>query len=278
MAWPGRRLYERSGCADRAPKQSSTRGARSRTSSSRTRPGDSARKRMGAGVLLSDLDGRMLLVEPTYKPYWEIPGGSVEADESPYAAVVRELKEELGLPVQLGRLLVTDWVPPRPDRTEGLMVVYDGGIVTPEQIAQMRLPADELRSWAWCTERRRASGCRSCWPGASARPSEPARMTPASIWRTGSSSSDGASRAPRAMAGGARFWSLVRPRSPGQAPRQLRWLWRPDCSRRSRRRQLFLRDGGVVVAFGARVSVAMWIVGLDAADVFEQSCRAEFVE
>jgi 8-oxo-dGTP pyrophosphatase MutT (NUDIX family) len=37
-----------------------------------------------------------------------VPDGAVEADESPPA--VRELKEELGLPVQPGRLLVTDWV------------------------------------------------------------------------------------------------------------------------------------------------------------------------
>jgi 8-oxo-dGTP pyrophosphatase MutT (NUDIX family) len=111
------------------------------------------RKRMGAGALLTDEQGRVLLVEPTYKDYWEIPGGAVEADESPYAAVVRELKEELGLPVQPGRLLVTDWVPPRPGRTEGLMLLFDGGILTPEQTAQIQLPADELRGWAWSTER-----------------------------------------------------------------------------------------------------------------------------
>jgi 8-oxo-dGTP diphosphatase len=110
------------------------------------------RKRMGAAVLLSDAQSRVLLVEPTYKPYWEVPGGVVEADESPYAAAARELKEELGLPVQPGRMLVTDWVPPRPDRTEGLMMVFDGGVLTPEQTAQIQLPAEELRSWAWCTE------------------------------------------------------------------------------------------------------------------------------
>jgi 8-oxo-dGTP diphosphatase len=111
------------------------------------------RKRMGAGALLRDDQGRVLLVEPTYKPYFEIPGGVVEADESPLAAVVRELREELGLQVQPGRLLVVDWVPPRPDRTEGLMMVFDGGVLTPAQAEQIRLPADELRSWAWCTER-----------------------------------------------------------------------------------------------------------------------------
>ena len=110
------------------------------------------RKRMGAAVLLCDERGRVLLVEPTYKDHWEIPGGAVEADESPFTAVVRKLKEELNLPVQPGRLLVIDWVPPRPGRTEGLMLVFDGGILSPGQTTQIRLPAEELHSWAWCTE------------------------------------------------------------------------------------------------------------------------------
>ena len=75
----------------------------------------------------------------------------VEADKSPYAAAVREVQEELDLMVRPGRLLVTDCVPPRPDRTEGLMVVFDGGILTPERAARIHLPAEELHSWAWCT-------------------------------------------------------------------------------------------------------------------------------
>jgi 8-oxo-dGTP pyrophosphatase MutT (NUDIX family) len=111
------------------------------------------RKRMAAAVLLSDERGRVLLVEPSYKPYWEIPGGAVEAGESPYAAAVREIREELGLPVRPGRIVVVDWVPPRPDRTEGVMLVFDGGVLTPERAARIRLPAEELRGWAWCTDR-----------------------------------------------------------------------------------------------------------------------------
>ena len=110
------------------------------------------RKRMGAGVLLTDAAGRVLLVEPTYKYHWEIPGGAVEADESPYDAAVREVKEELGLRVTPGRLLVVDWVPPQAGRTEGVMFIYFGGILDADRERDIVLPAAELRSWAWCTE------------------------------------------------------------------------------------------------------------------------------
>lgn len=107
-------------------------------------------KRSAAAVAFNDGAGRVLLVEPTYKPYWEIPGGGIEADESPYAAAVREVNEELGLVVKPGRLLVVDWVPPRETRTEGLMFVFSGGVLSAAAVGLLRLPAEELRRWAWC--------------------------------------------------------------------------------------------------------------------------------
>ncbi|MGA5823682.1 NUDIX domain-containing protein [Kitasatospora sp. NPDC094028] len=51
------------------------------------------------------------------RPPWEMLGGGVEWDESPKAGAVREVKEELGLSVVVGRLLGMDWVGPRPDRS-----------------------------------------------------------------------------------------------------------------------------------------------------------------
>jgi 8-oxo-dGTP pyrophosphatase MutT (NUDIX family) len=105
---------------------------------------------MAAGVLLTDEAGQVLIVEPVYKDHWEIPGGTVEVDESPYAAVCRELTEELGLSRSIGGLLVVDWVPPRPGRTEGLMMVFDGGRLNAQEIAGLVLPVDELRGYTFC--------------------------------------------------------------------------------------------------------------------------------
>lgn len=110
-----------------------------------------ARKWMAAGALIRDAAGAVLLVDPVYKPLWEVPGGSVDARESPLAACRREVAEELGLDRPVGRVLAIDWIPARPGWPDGLILLYDGGMLTSAQIAAIRLPADELADWAFVT-------------------------------------------------------------------------------------------------------------------------------
>jgi 8-oxo-dGTP diphosphatase len=104
-------------------------------------------RRMGSGALFRDAADRVLLVQPAYKSAWEIPGGAIEPGEAPRACCRRELREELGLGLEVGRLLVIDWLPPADALPDGWMFVFDGGVLTVEQADRITLPPDELLDW-----------------------------------------------------------------------------------------------------------------------------------
>jgi 8-oxo-dGTP diphosphatase len=116
-----------------------------------------ASKRMAATAFFRDRQGRVLLVNPVYKQTWDLPGGAVEAEESPHAACRREVVEELGLDRPPGRVLAVDWVPSRPERPEGLIVVYDGGVLSDADIAEIVLADGELEGFAFFTGNEAAS-------------------------------------------------------------------------------------------------------------------------
>ncbi|MFE9661804.1 NUDIX domain-containing protein [Streptomyces sp. NPDC005955] len=105
-----------------------------------------AHPRMAAGALFFDEADRVLLLEPSYKDYRDIPGGYVEQGESPLQACTREIHEELGIKPSIGRLLVVDWAP---NLGEGDKVLYlfDGGRLSAEHRHQVVLQADEIRSY-----------------------------------------------------------------------------------------------------------------------------------
>ncbi|MFI1800028.1 NUDIX domain-containing protein [Streptomyces sp. NPDC020379] len=105
-----------------------------------------ARPRMAAGALFFDEADRVLLVEPSYKDYRDIPGGYVEEGESPRQACVREVQEELGIAPHIGRLLVVDWAP-HPGEGDKVLYLFDGGRLSADDCRQIALQADELRGY-----------------------------------------------------------------------------------------------------------------------------------
>ncbi|WP_284741687.1 NUDIX domain-containing protein [Amycolatopsis sp. RTGN1] len=106
------------------------------------------------GVIFRDEAERVLLVRPTYldakyrgKEKWELPGGGAEQGEFPIDTARREIKEELGLDVIPGRLLVVDCVPSIGGRRPLINFLFDGGTLTPEQERAIELKDGELSEW-----------------------------------------------------------------------------------------------------------------------------------
>ncbi len=69
-------------------------------------------KRLIAQGLVRDAAGSLLLCELTYKRDWDLPGGVVDPGESPASCLVREIREELGIEVTVGRLVAVNWLTP----------------------------------------------------------------------------------------------------------------------------------------------------------------------
>jgi 8-oxo-dGTP pyrophosphatase MutT (NUDIX family) len=99
---------------------------------------------IGAGALFRNPAGHVLLVHPTYKASWEIPGGIVEEGESPRQCCAREVLEELGYDGPIGRLLVVDWLPDLGGQGDRVLFIFDGGVVGDSFVESVTLPPAEL--------------------------------------------------------------------------------------------------------------------------------------
>ena len=64
---------------------------------------EDAQQIVGVSAVVYDGDGRILLIKTT-KAGWELPGGRVEQGEDLIAALKREVQEETGCEIEIGRL------------------------------------------------------------------------------------------------------------------------------------------------------------------------------
>jgi 8-oxo-dGTP diphosphatase len=103
---------------------------------------------VSAGALIFDPTGRLLILKPTYKKGWTIPGGVMEADgETPWDACRREVREECGIDVRAGRLACTDFRPARPGRPGGIRYLFDCGRADAAALAAITLQPAEIAEY-----------------------------------------------------------------------------------------------------------------------------------
>lgn len=107
----------------------------------------------GVSVLITDSCGRVLVQHVDYRTTCLLPGGGIDAGESPSHAAARELNEELGVTMTVSHSLAVDWVSPTNSSAPAVMrfpgetiFVYDGGTWTDDRIDAVRLPEQEITS------------------------------------------------------------------------------------------------------------------------------------
>ncbi|ACU86739.1 NUDIX hydrolase [Brachybacterium faecium] len=102
-------------------------------------------------VILRDEHDHLVIEKPNYRDHWLLPGGGVDAGEDARECAQRELWEELGLEVEVGRLLTVDWLPSSAVRSSpmGVHFLFDAGVIPRAELEATVVPqASELDDWA----------------------------------------------------------------------------------------------------------------------------------
>lgn len=104
------------------------------------------RKPVSAAIVLTDDQGRVLLLETNYRDDWNLPGGVLEEHESPLDGAVRETREELGIVVDRCSLSLcaVDYRPAKDGFIDKLYFYFYGGSLTQEQIDAIKLQDEEI--------------------------------------------------------------------------------------------------------------------------------------
>lgn len=91
-----------------------------------------------AAAVIFDKDNRILLVKSTYQRFhpWGLPGGSLNYGEPPEEAVIREVREETSLKVEVEELFfVKTWIPDRVGLYY-LCNIVDGEFQSSEEVSE----------------------------------------------------------------------------------------------------------------------------------------------
>jgi 8-oxo-dGTP pyrophosphatase MutT (NUDIX family) len=97
------------------------------------------RKRCSAGAIIRDTAKRILIVKPCYREGWLLPGGIVEALESPIEALCREVRDETGFTPTPVSLACIDYLTPADGFGEAIHFLFVCQDIAAEE-AQALLP------------------------------------------------------------------------------------------------------------------------------------------
>jgi 8-oxo-dGTP pyrophosphatase MutT (NUDIX family) len=114
------------------------------------------RKRMASGVIFFNEDREVLIVKPSYKDYWSVPGGVIDKNESPRAAALREVSEEIGLEPKNMQFVCLDYMSPQDSgystHDENIQFIFFGGTLTKKDIDNIKVPNGEISEYKFVSK------------------------------------------------------------------------------------------------------------------------------
>lgn len=110
------------------------------------------RKRCSAAAIIRDSAQRILVVKPSYRDGWLLPGGIVEALESPDDAVRREVREETGFTPKLVSLVCIDHISPTGGFGEAIHFMFDCQDIPAEEALKLRTDGKEIAALWFASE------------------------------------------------------------------------------------------------------------------------------
>lgn len=98
---------------------------------------------LGVMPVITDADGRIVMVRHSYMEGWGLPGGLVDRGERVEKALVREAREEVGVEIELvGALAVTV------DPADQIVRVVSRAVLV-DPVAQLRAASAEITEARW---------------------------------------------------------------------------------------------------------------------------------
>lgn len=111
---------------------------------------------MAAGVIFFNEAGEVLIVKPSYKDYWSVPGGVIDKNESPRDAALREVKEEIGLDLKSMQFVCLDYMSSQNSgystHDENIQFIFYGGVLTAEDIKGIKLDEEEISEFKFVSK------------------------------------------------------------------------------------------------------------------------------
>lgn len=108
-----------------------------------------AKRHMAAAVMIFNEKGELLVLKPSYRDNWLLPGGVVEHGETLLQAAVREVKEEIGVDMKIKSIRCVDMKPGQGMMPDSVQSIFESEIISNAQLSDIQLDNEEITEYAF---------------------------------------------------------------------------------------------------------------------------------